>query len=387
MFEVTTTDASLDCFALSRRPLKVFNCNTGSVFEDCQTRVPIQSSFYELRRNVAKNEWECEIPDQNESNDIKVNDLNDKNAVLSDHFVRDFRPISFPNSNNLFTKYLYHNGVGKLPHWFCDLPSSILREEPKMYLNDAMEPLFKRELPFCENCKKKLEYPFYTGFNAFICTECFSNGFIPPHMSTFDFYKVEDPEKSNRSWTLSETNKLLTLIEEHGDNWFKIADLMKTRTATECLLHFVRIPMYDQYYIADPLLVPKGDIPSEPNILPFMIAQDPIAAYVEFIHSFIPQIGSIVAETSQKNLEEILSSKSGILLYNQIPSILRNLIKLTGEEAGKVALSEAQVLLSKIRECLRLLEKENNTLHRDLDNWLKELNSSSFISEDLLQNN
>jgi hypothetical protein len=191
--------------------------------------------------------------------------------------------------------------VAPKPHWFCDVPSSALRPEPKVYLSEATNPVFfffSKPLPECCSCGERLSFPFMSSLKFTICFDCISQGKLPFQTTTLDFLRVDSPE-SPSDWTLSDTNRLLSLIADHGDDWSEISALLKSHTPAECLLHFLRLPMYDQYYIGDPLSVPEGEIPTNPKMLPFMIAPDPIAAYIEFINAVDRRLGSVVAGEAQ----------------------------------------------------------------------------------------
>ncbi|KAH0788733.1 Myb-like DNA-binding domain containing protein [Histomonas meleagridis] len=380
MFEVTTADQSLDCFSLSRKPLKIMNCNGNQIFTSCQTRLPLSQHLYEDCRNLASKEWEIEILPPSQTNAASFS-TDDKTGIFSDHLNKDFNPFTIPESGPLFSEHsLQYHREKERPYYFCELPTTNMRFEPKIFYNEASSPFYKVSLPNCDHCGVGLAYPFYASVTCNLCCNCISQGFIPPHQSSLDFFKVEPPDHTSGGWTLAETNKLLSLVEDHGDDWNTIASLMKTRTPAECLLHFVRIPMYDPYYVADPTIVPPGAIPTDPNILPFIIAQDPVAAYVEFIHSFLPSIGTVIAEASQKDLEEVLANKSGMVMFNQVPKMLEHLLQLTGEVAGKAAKEEADVLIGMLKDTLRMLEREVKLLHREFEKDQKELFSAEYAN-------
>jgi hypothetical protein len=209
-----------------------------------------------------------------------------------------------------------------------------------------------------------------------ICNGCISEGCLPVQTTTLDFFRVDPPGQSG-NWSLADTNRLLSLVADHGDNWPEIANLLKSHTAAECLLHFLRLPMYDQYYIADPLAVPAGSLPEEPKLLPFMVAPDPIAAYVEFINAVDRRLGSVVAENAQKQIQAILSEKSGVMLFNQVHPILASLLRLTGETAGPLSRGDCGEMIATLRDLLRRLDQEVSAQFREFEHEVKELHQHS----------
>lgn len=375
MFEVSAADPDWDPFAVARRPLNIYNCNIEPQFQETNTRTGTGRHLFEARKSALEKTMSVYIEEPPE--DIPASD---EGAIIADHLYRDFAPFDPPEPRGDIVPFMDpDNDFKPKPHWFCDLPSSAMRKEPKIYMNEAQNPVLNKDLPHCCSCNEPLEFPFMASLKDDICYNCLAAGRLPPRSTTLDFVKVEDPE-GGVGWTLEETNKLITLVADRGDCWAEIAAEMKTRTPAECILHFLRIPMFDQYYIADPLAVPKGDIPTDTKIVPFMSAPDPISAYVEFMHSFDSRLGSAVADKAQERIQEILQSKSGVVLYENVGKIVVELMELTGERALELAVEDSGKMMGTFREILRILDNEVITNFHELEAGMNDIMSNMAAS-------
>jgi hypothetical protein len=279
-------------------------------------------------------------------------------SFISDHFYRDFVPFALPEAIGKPLPFVDpdSNFNGK-PHWFYDLPSTSMRPEPKIFLNEAMNATISRFPPICSSCQTQLVFPFMASLRYNICQDCISQGKLPPRTNTLDFFMVDEPHIAG-NWTLAETNALVKKISEIGDNWTDIAAAMKTRTPGECLLHFLRLSMADPYYVTDPLSVPAGEPPEDDKMLPFMVAPDPIATFIAFLDRFAKRLGAPVAELARKRVEELLSGGKEVMLFSQVPGILRSLVELTGETARLIAKEEAVKMIQTMRDLLRIWDLE-----------------------------
>lgn len=83
-----------------------------------------------------------------------------------------------------------------------------------------------------------------------LCTECFNNGKFGSDMSPSDFIIMEPAEAGGASsgkWTDQETLLLLEALELFKENWNEIAEHVATKTKTQCILHFVQMPIEDTF--------------------------------------------------------------------------------------------------------------------------------------------
>lgn len=103
------------------------------------------------------------------------------------------------------------------------------------------------------------------------------------------------PHLPKSDWTDEETLALLDGINKHGENWDAIAQRVKTKTKEQCLLHFLQLPIEDQF------LVSIGDsnksIQEQP--LPFADSSNPVMALVTFLAATVqPAVGAAAAEAA-----------------------------------------------------------------------------------------
>ena len=355
MFEIEEIDSSLNIFSEARRPLNICNLNQAQVFKPISTRIPSLQAIREKRKDFSEAILEHPInPPLEEGQTVGAGD---KIAVESDHFNRDFDQLSIP-SCLLDHVPPIHAGAPQQqvrPHWHCDIPTSAMTLQKKITYHDVCDPKMTHQLPSCSTCGTQLEYPFYASLDTTICPQCYSTGKLPIYTTTKDFYLVDKPYERDESWTLAETNKLLSFIEEYGDDWQTISQEMRTRTPSECLLHFLRLPIIDQYYCDDPIAVEECNDDMSP-MLPFMMAPHPIATLVEFVHIFNHKLGSAVAEVSQKIIRDRLNANSSMIPFSQVPEILTLIIQATKEEAGKLCEEESGATLDMLKNLVSKLQ-------------------------------
>lgn len=83
-----------------------------------------------------------------------------------------------------------------------------------------------------------------------LCSDCYSGGKFDSGMTPADFILMEHaevPGASGGSWTDQETLLLLEALELYGENWHEIAEHVATKTRTQCILHFVQMPIEDSF--------------------------------------------------------------------------------------------------------------------------------------------
>ncbi|XP_065176003.1 SWI/SNF complex subunit SMARCC1-like isoform X2 [Sycon ciliatum] len=101
---------------------------------------------------------------------------------------------------------------------------------------------------------------------------------------------------SSKPWTPKETQDLLAALEEHKDDWNKVAERVGTRTQDECILHFLQLPIEDPYLDEDTKLV--GGLSAHQPI-PFSQSGNPIMSTVAFLASVVdPRVASAAAKAA-----------------------------------------------------------------------------------------
>lgn len=73
-------------------------------------------------------------------------------------------------------------------------------------------------------------------------------------MSPSDFILMEPAEAAGATggkWTDQETLLLLEALELYKENWSEIAEHVATKTKSQCILHFVQMPIEDTFLDCD----------------------------------------------------------------------------------------------------------------------------------------
>ncbi|XP_068654365.1 SWI/SNF complex subunit SWI3D-like [Aristolochia californica] len=141
---------------------------------------------------------------------------------------------------------------------------------PRLLPDSAIfEDLVRPEGPsveyHCNSCSadcSRKRYHCQTQADFDLCMECYNDGKFGSGMTSADFILMESaegPGVSGGSWTDQETLLLLEALELYGENWNEIAEHVATKTKTQCMLHFVQMP------IEDPFLEGKDDVDVSPQ--------------------------------------------------------------------------------------------------------------------------
>ena len=117
--------------------------------------------------------------------------------------------------------------------------NSIKNDIPSFILNSKKDGT----LLLCETCYEKGEFPKGLSKDDFELSNVF-NIFTPDHK----FHCKLADRLSNEKWSESETKKLMDAIEAHNSNWDEIAKVFEgKRTKTDCIIHFMQLPLKDHY--------------------------------------------------------------------------------------------------------------------------------------------
>lgn len=83
-----------------------------------------------------------------------------------------------------------------------------------------------------------------------LCPDCYNEGLFGPDMVSADFIKMDVTTASNANgggWSDQETLLLLEALELYGDNWNEIAEHVATKSKSQCILHFIKLPVEDAF--------------------------------------------------------------------------------------------------------------------------------------------
>ncbi|KAL8160611.1 hypothetical protein V2J09_002148, partial [Rumex salicifolius] len=111
------------------------------------------------------------------------------------------------------------------------------------------------------HCQKQADFD--------LCSECYNNGKFGSDMSPSDFILMEFAEVSSASggrWTDQETLLLLEALELFKENWNEIAEHVATKTKAQCILHFLQMPIEDNFLDFDDET--KDSAPGNPKLNP-----------------------------------------------------------------------------------------------------------------------
>lgn len=82
-----------------------------------------------------------------------------------------------------------------------------------------------------------------------LCARCYVRGnYRVGVVSSSDFRRVEINDDTRTDWTDKETLHLLEALTHYGDDWKKVAQHVGGRTERECVAHFVKLPLGEQFH-------------------------------------------------------------------------------------------------------------------------------------------
>ena len=133
---------------------------------------------------------------------------------------------------------------------------------------------------------------------ARFCAACFNTGMYPSGFAKHSFEQQELmlPGSVNAEWTEEETLKLFEGIDRYGLDWDAVASMIGGgKTAAQCLLHFVQLPMSERFLPAreskdtqvkpNPFRDPNSSILSLLNTLCATIPLDVSRAVADLVKS------------------------------------------------------------------------------------------------------
>lgn len=148
-----------------------------------------------------------------------------------------------------------------------------------------------------------------------LCGDCLLNGAFPEALDASDFVRVKAPA----AWREEETSRLLAAVSSGASNrsdeacdWNEIAAKVKTKTAEECLLHFLEMSIVDKVHGVSTV---NGS--SEPSVLqrPFEYASAMNASVVDMatlvagVDPFVAKAAARAAIQAVKKLHTIKVQK------------------------------------------------------------------------------
>lgn len=111
----------------------------------------------------------------------------------------------------------------------------------------------------CDICSKdctKVRYHCTQHADMDVCTECYSERKYPSSMQPRDFIQMSaTPMDSDDAgvpndplvWSESENLLLLEALEMYGENWAMVAEHVDSKSAVQCILQLLRLPIEDDF--------------------------------------------------------------------------------------------------------------------------------------------
>jgi SWI/SNF related-matrix-associated actin-dependent regulator of chromatin subfamily C len=156
-----------------------------------------------------------------------------------------------------------------------------------------------------------------------ICVACYSSGRFPSTMHSGGFVRMDDEAfkhvtaAEGGEWSDQETLLLLEGIEMYDEDWLKVAEHVGTRSKEQCVMHFLQLPIEDQYLdepgaeLGPLRFASKSLNGSASGGLPFSKADNPVMSVVAFLASAVGP--GVAAAAAQKALGELTDGlKAGI---------------------------------------------------------------------------
>lgn len=132
-------------------------------------------------------------------------------------------------------------------------------------------------------------------------------------MSSGEFVKIDaehvlEGGSDDVAWSPEETVLLLEGIELFDENWIKVAEHVGTRSKEQCVLHFLQLPIEDQFLDADATKL--GPLQYAPS--PFSQSDNPVMSVVAFLASVAnPGVASAAARAAMKEMG-VEMTKNGV---------------------------------------------------------------------------
>ncbi|KAF5735490.1 SWI/SNF complex subunit SWI3C isoform X3 [Tripterygium wilfordii] len=212
----------------------------------------------------------------------------------------------------------------------------------------------------CNSCSQPLPSIYYQSHkeaDVLLCSDCFHDGkFVIGH-SSIDFVRTDSTkdygDTDGENWRDQETLLLLEAIEIYSENWNEIAEHVGTKSKSQCILHFLRLPMEDGKLenIEVPSMAKSSNASniydrrslhstsngSSPNDddpesrLPFANSGNPVMSLVAFLASAVgPRVAAACAHASLVALAVDNSTAAAGNIVQRGGSVLDSRINLDG---------------------------------------------------------
>lgn len=164
-------------------------------------------------------------------------------------------------------------------------------------------------------CRQRLHYT--------VCPACFADGNYDELLQSRDFKEISNnvEEQGITTWSENETLRLLEALQEHGDDWEKVAaDVGDNKTRDQCVLHFLQLPIEEpilehgyNYLGAEKQTLGARAPPTHPSRitkhdsseLPFIESKNPVMAQVAFLAQTVsPTVAAAAAQAALNTISK-----------------------------------------------------------------------------------
>lgn len=215
--------------------------------------------------------------------------------------------------------------------------------------------------------------------------------------------RVKILEDVDDQWSREDLQKLLTGLQEHGSDWYKIAKSIDTKTPEQCILKFLQLPIEDRFLQQDGQGKGSGPLKYAPH-LPFSKSENPVMSTVAFLVGLVdPKVVQKMtnrAITAMEDLEkekaessntdelkessEIALSSIGVRSHVFATSEERQLNAIANELV-EVQLAKSELKLKYLSKIEKALELEKKTLQRQQEDTLVQRLALSRHSHNVYQ--
>eukprot|EP00127_Corallochytrium_limacisporum_P000223 Clim_evm40s7 gene=Clim_evmTU40s7 len=208
---------------------------------------------------------------------------------------------------------------------------------------------------YCDNCGKvcRAEVYQHKTERTRICDVCYGSGKYGVEAQASDFVKQSEPAGKDRAWSEGETLRLLEGIAKCGTDWTRVAEYVGTRTQDECILHFVRLPIEDEFREGT-----DKDTRAETDLTaPFSTAENPVMAVVAYLVANVePALGATAAEAAMREFSKATGQEAESTAAKEV-------VDAAGEAVTKKAAVAAMAAAATRARALALAEDRKIHVH------------------------
>ncbi|GMH38909.1 hypothetical protein BSKO_06807 [Bryopsis sp. KO-2023] len=247
-----------------------------------------------------------------------------------------------------------------------------------------------------------------------LCPQAYAEGRFPPGTSAKDFIRLDQStgEPNADGWSQQETLLLLEALELYNDNWMEVAEHVGTKSQLQCIMHFLQLPIEDQFVeqmasASQPPTIPPENGGSreelEEEVIPFADASNPVMAQVAFLAAMVgPKVAAAAAQRALEVLSEedpaaaqehAANQSNGnvggdpLPAQNGNPTIDARAASSNGVSSSKMRVAAATALSAAAVKAKLMAEQEEREIQRlvvtVIDSQLKKMDAKLKYCEEL----